>query len=128
MVFDLNGNRLDRQTVLMGVVMITDTLEKRFTSMKQLFDIAMKKITNPDYTPKAGEFTDAENGIVCLYPDLSANLCEGYPALELYSKNKDTANSTMSAGKIMTILTGLPYIYNICGEQVTITADDVRTG
>lgn len=127
-VYDLNGNRLAGQNVFMGVIMSTDTDEKRFTAMKQLFDIAIKKIKKPDYIPQSGEFTDAASGMVCLYPDLSANLCEGYSPKILYEKNKDTVYSTMSTGKIMTILAGLPYISNICYETVTLSPDDITTG
>lgn len=126
--YDVNGRVINGNDIMMGVIMTTDTDAKRFSAMKQLFDIGKKIIANPNYVVKNTDFTDAEQGIVCLYPNVNTMFCEGYAPTVLYEKSADVQAPTMSTGKIMTILTGLPFIAGVCAERVTLTSDDIMDG
>lgn len=126
-VFDINGNVLATQNYkLVGAVMDATSEENRFLAMKQLFDIAEKKIENPNYTPAASEFTLATKGAVCLYPSDPA-MFEQYPIKTLFSQNGTTQSIPASTTKVMSLVTGLPYISNV-KEKITLVSGDIQTG
>lgn len=126
-IFDYLGNPLDASRYkLVGAVLDATSEENRFLAMKQLFDIAQKKIKDPDYTPASSEFNLATKGAVCLLPENPA-MYEKYPFHILYAKNGTTQSIPASTTKVMSLVTGLPYISNV-KEKVTLVSGDIQSG
>lgn len=125
--YDINGDKLlGNYPTLVGAVLDANSADDRFTAMKQLFDIAVKKLKNPQYQPDPFEFTAAAKGAVCVlpaYPDMY----EGFPFDILYSKNPDTQAIPASTTKVMCTITGLPWITSI-KDKVTLVSDDIQSG
>ncbi len=126
-VYDISGNRLDLNShKLVGAVLDATSEANRFLAMKQLFDIAENKLKNPDYTPAASEFTFATKGAVCVLPSDPA-MYEQYPLTMLFAQNGTTQSIPASTTKVMSLVTGLPYIANI-KEKVTLVSGDIQSG
>lgn len=125
-VFNLSGNIIDKKPMFVGVVMDASSEANRFLAMKQLFDIAVKKVKRPGYTPSASEFTYATKGIVCVLPTPSA-FYEQYDLDVLYSKDSTTQSIPASTTKVMSLIAGLPYITSI-KEKVTLVSGDIESG
>lgn len=126
-VYDVNGNIIASSGYkLVGAVLDATSEENRFLAMKQLFDIAKKKLKNPSYTPTSSEFNLATKGAVCLLPDHPA-MYEQYPLNILYAKNGTTQSIPASTTKVMSLVTGMPYISNV-KEKITLVSGDIQTG
>ena len=94
--------------------------------MKQLFDIGKKVLNDPTYTPESSEYNLVSKGIVCVLPDFPA-MYEQYTFPVLFSTNATTQASLASTTKVMSLVTGLPYISNI-KEKVTLVSGDIQSG
>lgn len=124
-IFNLSGKRIDKDAVMIGAILDTNSDENRFLAMKQLFDIGMKRFNNPNCIIASSELNLASAGAVCLLPQNPA-MYEQYPIKFLYAKNGDVQYSPASTTKVMSIVTGAPY-FNI-GEKVTLEEDDIQSG
>lgn len=125
-VYNINGGRLTASGKLVGAILGATSETNRFLAMKQLFDIAEKIIANPNYSPVASEFNLAANGAVCLLPDHPA-MYEQYPLRILWVKNGSTQDEPASTTKVMSLVTGLPFVDDI-KEKVTLVAGDIESG
>ncbi len=126
-IYNFSEKRIDRAPILIGAIMGTDTDEKRFLAMKQLFDIGMKRFKDRNSVISDSEFTYAESGSVALLPEINTAMYEKHTVDYLYSKNGNLQHMPASVTKVMTTIVGLPYIGNI-GECITIEEDDVIGG
>lgn len=126
-IYNFNGKRLDRKPVFVGAIMGTDTDEKRFLAMKQLFDIGMKRFENPDCEIAASEFTLASAGAVCLLPEINTALYESHPVDFLWKKNENAQYKPASVTKALTSITGLSYVTDL-SDTVTIDASVIMGG
>lgn len=126
-VFDINGNILATHSYkLVGAVIDASSETNRFLAMKQLFDIAKNKISNPNYTPASGDFSYATKGAVCVLPE-QPSMYEDYQFDFLYSKNETTQSIPASTTKVMSLVTALPFITSI-EEKVTLVSGDIESG
>lgn len=127
-VYDISGNELNlfKNHKLVGAVLDASSETNRFLAMKQLFDIAEKKLKDSDYSPSASEFTYATKGAVCLLPDNPA-MYEQYPIEILWSQNGDVQSKPASTTKVMSLVTALPFIDDI-KEKVTLVSGDIESG
>lgn len=126
-IYDINGNAaviLDYK--LVGVVLDATSETNRFLAMKQLFDIAKKKIVDPSYTPASSEFSYATKGAVCIFPE-DASMFENYPFDILYGKDETTQSIPASTTKVAALIAGLPYVTSI-KEKITLESGDIQTG
>lgn len=125
--YDINGDKLlGDYPILIGAVLDANSADDRFGAMKQLFDIATKKLKNPQYVPTSSDFTAASKGAVCVLPAY-ASIHEGFPFKVLYSKNADTQAIPASTTKVMTTITGMPWVTSI-KDKVTLVSDDIQSG
>lgn len=125
--YDINGDKLlGNYPILVGAVLDANSADERFTAMKQLFDIAVKKLKNPQYQPETSDFTAASKGAVCVLPAYSS-LYEGFPFDILYSKNPNTQAIPASTTKVMTTITGMAWVTSI-KDKVTLVSDDIQSG
>lgn len=132
MVFDINGNPLvtvagGTTNILVGAVLDASSDANRFVAMKQLFDIAKKKIDDPAAVISDSEFTAASKGAVCLLPYGDAAMYEKFPFDFLYKKAETTQAVPASVTKVMSFVTGLDYVRNL-GEVITIVSSDLEGG
>lgn len=126
-IFNVSGNLIFPSGYkLVGAVLDASNEDNRFLAMKQLFDIAVKVIADPDYTPAASEFSYATKGAVCLLPDYPS-MYEQYPMNLLWSKNGTTQSVPASTTKVMSLVTGMPYITDV-KEKVTLVSGDIESG
>lgn len=127
-VYDIEGNELNpfKNYKLVGAVLDASSETNRFLAMKQLFDIAKKKLKDPDYSPSASEFTFATKGTVCLLPDNPA-MYEQYQIEILWSQNSSVQSKPASTTKVMSLVTALPFIDDI-KEKVTLVSGDIESG
>lgn len=127
MIFGLDGKALD-EYILVGVVLGASSEANRFSAMKKLLDFGVAKLGDSDFTPTDSEFTAyASKGAVCVLPKYQTSMYEGYNLDILYQKNGTTEALPASATKVMTALTGLPYISTI-KEKVTLVSGDIESG
>lgn len=125
-VYNINGGELSTSGKLVGAILGATSEANRFLAMEQLFNIAEKIIANPNYSPSAREFNLAANGAVCLLPDHPA-MYEQYPLRILWVKNGSTQDEPASTTKVMSLVTGLPFVDDI-KEKVTLVAGDIESG
>lgn len=128
-VFDVNGNTitsLPQTPKFVGAVLEAASDDNRFLAMKQLFDIAKKKIKNPSYVPAASEFTYASNGAVCVIPE-PASFYEQYPIDILFGANETTQAINASTTKVLSAITALPFVPDI-KETITLVSGDIESG
>lgn len=126
-IYDIDGNvAVLRSYKLAGAVLDATSETNRFLAMKQLFDIAKKKIANPSYTPTASEFSYAIKGAVCILPE-DASMFENYPLDILYGKDETIQSIPASTTKVAALIAGFPYVTSI-KEKVTLVSGDIQTG
>lgn len=127
-VYDISGNQLIpfKNLKLVGAILDAPNETNRFLAMKQLFDIAKKKLKNSEYSPSATEFTYATKGAVCLLPDKPA-MYEQYPIEILWSQSGNVQSIPASTTKVMNLVTALPFIDDI-KEKVTLVSGDIESG
>lgn len=125
--YNVNGERLEDDYVLVGAILDASSSNDNYLAMKQLLDVGKRRVKNPDATVTSADFNKATAGIVCCMPKYNASLYDGFPFEILYSKNKDVQHGPASVTKILTAVTGLPYISDL-SERITFVADDIHTG
>lgn len=126
-VYDIGGNvAVIRNYKLVGAVMDATSEINRFLAMKQLFDIARKKIADSSYIPDASEFSYATKGAVCICPE-DASMYENYSFNILFGASEAAQSIPASTTKVMALIAGLPYVTSI-KEKVTLIAGDIQTG
>lgn len=127
-VYDINGSPLVSFSSykLVGAILDASSEENRFLAMKQLFDIAKEKISNPNYIPGTNDFSYATKGAVCVLPE-PMSFYEQYSLDTLYSKNADVQAVPASTTKVMALITGMPYVSSI-KDRVTLVSGDIQTG
>lgn len=133
MIYDVYGNPIYPEVggtdsyILVGAVLDASSDNNRFLAMKQLFDIARRKIADPSSVISDSDFTYATKGSVGLFPKGHSAMYERYPFVPIYSKNADVQAVPASVTKAMTLVTGLDYVDSI-KEVVTIKSSDVIGG
>ena len=125
--YNVNGERLEDDYILVGTVLDASSSSNSYLAMKQLLDIGKKRLKNPNATIASTEFDKATAGIVCCLPKYNAALYDGYNFDILYSKNPAVQHGPASVTKILTISTGLPYVSDL-SDRITFIADDIKTG
>ncbi len=126
-IYDVNGNQLITSNYkFVGAILGATNEENRFLAMKQLFDIAIRKINNPSYVPSASEFSYATKGAVCILPE-PASFYERYPISLLFGKNETTQDINASTTKVLNLITALPYLADI-KEKITLVSGDTESG
>lgn len=125
--YNVNGERLEDDYVLVGAVLDASSNNNNYLAMKQLLDIGKKRLKNPNATITSAEFDKATAGIVCCMPKYNPALYDGYPFEILYSKNPTVQHGPASVTKILTISTGLPYVSDL-SDRITFIADDIKPG
>lgn len=125
-IYDVSGNIVSAKPKFCGAVLDASSEANRFLAMKQLFDIAKRKLADPDYTPEASDFTYATKGAVCVLPE-PASFYEQYPITVLYGKNENTQAVNASTTKVMTLITALPFVQDI-KEKITLVSGDTESG
>lgn len=126
-IFNVGGNRINDDYVLVGAILDTPSDADRFTAMKQLLDVGVKKYKKPSYVVSASEFNIASAGVVCALPAHNPVMYDGCPLEILFSKNGDVQHSPASVTKMVTMVTGIPYIDSLA-ECVTIQESDLQQG
>lgn len=126
-IFNLLGNKVDNDYILVGAILDTQTDADRFTAMKQLLDIGVKKYKNPNYIVDASEFNIASAGAVCVLPTHNSVMYDGCSPEILFSKNENVQYAPASVTKMVTMVTGIPYIDSLA-ECVTIQESDIQHG
>jgi len=126
-IFNIGGNRINDDYVLVGAILDVPTDADRFTAMKQLLDVGVKKYKKPSYVVSASEFNIASAGVVCALPAHNPVMYDGCPLEILYSKNENVQYAPASVTKMMTMVTGIPYIDSLA-ECVTIQGSDIQPG
>lgn len=116
-----------KEKIMIGAVLDATTLDNRFIAMKQLYDIAYKKINDSEYQPSENDFASALKGAVCILPPCPSAMLENYDFEMLYSKDSDVQASIASTSKVMSLITGLDYIYSV-KEIITIISNDIQSG
>ena len=114
-------------TIFVGAVLNATGETARFTAMKQLFDIAHRKVKDPSVTIESSELSAASKGAVCLLPPYNSAMFENYQFPYLFKKNGDVQDIPASTTKVMSLITGLDFVNNV-QEIITIVSDDVQTG
>lgn len=125
--YNVNGERLEDDYILVGAVLDAQSNNDNFVAMKQLLDIGKRRLKNPNATIASTDFDKATAGIICCLPKYNASLYDGFSFDILYSKNKDVQHGPASVTKILTAVTGLPYVESL-SERITFIADDIKTG
>ena len=126
-IFNRLGRRATNDIILVGAVLDTQTDDDRFTAMKQLLDLGVKKYKNPKYVVKSSDFNIASAGAVCALPPYNPVLYDGIQPEILFSQNGNTQYAPASVTKMVTMVTGIPYIDSLA-ERVTIQESDIQPG
>lgn len=126
-IFNVSGNRFDgRPPKFAGAILDATGETERFLAMKQLFDIANKRYDDPACTIEASEFTYATKGAVCVLPN-PADMYEQFDLDILFASNETIAGVPASTTKVMSLITGLPFIDNLM-TKVTLVSGDIESG
>lgn len=123
MVYNSSGTYAYQRPVYVGAVLDADSEADRFTAMKELLDYA--KTTLAGGTPSA--VSKAGKAAVALLPVHEPAMFEAYSIPWIYTKSGDTRSVPASTTKVMSLVTGLPYITNIM-DKITLVADDIQSG
>ena len=115
------------KTRLAGSIMNASTDEMRFLGMKQLYDIARKKLINPYYTAKSNEYYRVSKGIVCELPNYNTAMYENAAFKVLVKIDESTTSVPASTIKTLNAVTALYYNLDL-NEQYTIESGDVIGG
>lgn len=128
LLYDGNGTAIYPYTkpIFCGAVLDAAGGDERYLAMKQLFDIAKKRMVNPTYEPSASEFSYATKGAVCILPD-HPEMHQG-KATALWSKDGDVQAIPASSTKAISLVTGMDWITNIKTETITIDSSDIESG
>lgn len=126
-IFNRLGRRADNDFILVGVVLDTPTDNDRFTAMKQLLDLGVEKYKNPKYVVKSSDFNIASAGAVCVLPPHNPVMYDGIQPEFLFTQNGNTQYPPASVTKMVTMVTGIPYIDSLA-ERVTIQESDIQPG
>lgn len=121
------GAKLSRPRIVVAAVLDAGSSGNRFLAMEQLLDIAERKLQNPAATIETGEYTYASKGAVAELPVGNPAMYEQHDVPLLFAKNAETQAIPASTTKVMSLVTGLPYITDI-KEIVTIHSSDVKGG
>lgn len=126
-IYDIDGNvAVIHNYKFVGVVLDATSETNRFLAMKQLFDIAKKKLSDSSYTPTSSEFSYATKGAVCICPE-DPSMYENYSFDILFGENETVQSIPASTTKVLSLITGLPYVTSI-KEKVTLVSGDIQTG
>ncbi len=126
--YDYQGNPLPQgKKILIGAVLDAGSGENRFKAMKQLLDIAKKKIQLPDAEIAVSEFTFASKGAVAILPDGPPAMYERHALNLLYSKAATVQSIPASTTKVMSLITGMDFVQSV-KERVSIKASDIQSG
>ena len=126
-IYNKNGGVLVDKRIYVGAVLDASSETNRFLAMKQLFDLAEKKVKNPSYVPEASEFTYATKGAVMMLPQAPSAMFEKYSLPVLFSQNATVQSIPASTTKVMSAITAIPYIKSI-KDTVTLVSGDIETG
>lgn len=127
-LYDGNGTVFYPYTkpIFCGAVLDAAGGDERFLAMKQLFDIAKKRMADPTYEPSATEFSYASKGAVCILPD-HPEMHQG-KVVPLWSMNGDVQAIPASSTKAISLVTGMDWVSNIKTETITIGSSDIESG
>jgi len=125
-VFTKSGTFANGKPKYAGAVLDASSETNRFLAMKELFTIASKKAKNPSYVPNDAEFTYATKGAVCILPQ-DPSMYEGYAFDIIYAKAETTVAVPASTTKVLSLITGLPYVESI-KDKVTLVSGDIESG
>lgn len=126
-IFNRLGRRVDNDFILVGAVLDTPTDNDRFTAMKQLLDLGVEKYKNPKYVVKSSDFNIASAGAVCVLPPHNPVMYDGIQPEILFAQNGNIQYAPASVTKMVTMVTGIPYIDSLA-ERVTIQESDIQPG
>ena len=110
-----------------GSIMHATNSNTRFSAMKELFDIAVAKLDDPNYDTSEMNVSNAECAIAWALPPFNATMCEQYTPPILFEQNADMIYATASTVKILSVMTALDYIQNLY-DDYTFTSDDIVGG
>jgi D-alanyl-D-alanine carboxypeptidase len=113
--------------VLVGVILGATSDSGRFTAMKELFDIAVAKLNDPDYDTSSVSISTAASCAVCELPLYNTAMYQNYPLNILFAQNADALKVPASVTKVMSVITALDYLQNI-KQKVKVDAADVQDG
>ncbi len=122
----LRSDHSQSHMVLVGVILDAVNKKGRFKAMKELFDIAEKRLFL-ESTPSEDKLFFASKGIVCTLPPYPASMYEQYDWKPLFEQNADLPACPASTGKLLSLITGLDYLPDL-KQRITITEADIQRG
>lgn len=121
--FDYQGNYVRGKPVYVGAVLDADSETDRFLAMKELLNYAKAVVHGG--APAA--VTKANKAAVTILPAYNAAMFEQYSIPFIYTLNGDTQGVPASTTKVMSLITGLPYIKSV-EDTVTLVSGDIESG